>query len=183
MRTRPRDLIGRTRHPLERVPRWAWISFATTVLVVTGGFLQRDYAKVVALREADAREWRIDGPPCPRSSLAEFVGNHHRGPRSFTYEGVTFFRRHGHVECAPIYEKGGHSDRFHPVCQFTSPEDLMVRTDRGDFYFRPGPGQPATIRTTGRADPTCVMASKLTLANFSADNEQLARELAESSRR
>jgi hypothetical protein len=182
VRRRRIDPTAGSRNPLERLPRWAWIALGVLTLGVTGHYLGADYMEVVSIRVRDAREWRIDGPPCPRSSLAQFVGNHHKGPRSFQYEGVTFFRRYGHVECAPIYEKDGRSDRFHPVCQFTGPGDLMVRTARGDFYFQPGVGHPATV-SAGPGDPTCVMATKITLQDFSADNEQLARELAESMRR
>jgi hypothetical protein len=183
MRRRRRiDPAAGSRNPLERIPRWAWIGFAAIVLAVTAGLLGNDYMKVVNMRVRDAREWRIDGPPCPTITPADFIGNHRKAPRSFEYEGVRFFRRYGHVECAPVYERGGRSDRFHPVCQFTSPGDLMVRTGQGDFYFQPGPGQPATV-SAGRGEPTCVMAAKITLKNFAADNEQLARETADAARR
>jgi hypothetical protein len=69
------------------------------------------------------------------------------------------------VACAPIYEDGGRGRRFHPSCQFTSPGDLMVRTKRGAWYFRAGPGRAATI-STARDEARCVLASRYTIANF-----------------
>lgn len=109
-------------------------------------------------RIADAKAWAIDGPPCPRITRAQFLTPGLKGPRRFDYEEVTFFRRFGHVACAPIYEKGGRGRRFHPACQFTSPGDLMVRTAKGEWYFRAGRGQPATIFTT-QDEARCVLAS------------------------
>ena len=158
-----RDVIGRRHpHPFERVPRWAWWTFALAVAAYSGWFLTSNYRKLVDERVADARAWRIDGPACPASNRALFLGVHHKPPRKFDYEGVTFIRRFGHVSCAPVYEKGGKSDRFYPVCQFTSPGDLLIRTRRGEFYFQPGPGQPATV-STAHGQARCVMASNFLL--------------------
>jgi len=170
MRPAPRGLGVRLRHPFERVPRIAWGLFGAAVLVSSYWYLASEYRDQVKLRIADARAWRIDGPPCSRITPAEFLGNHKKGPRRFEYEGVTFFRRNGHVECAPIYEDGGTSDRFHPVCQFTSPGELLIRTPKGDWYFQPGPGQPATVFASRDAPPRCVLAAKLTLATMMGED-------------
>lgn len=122
---------------------------------------------VRAGRIADARAWAIDGPPCPQITEAEFLGNHHKGPRRFDYEGVSFFRRYGHVTCSPVYEHGGTSKRFHPVCQFTSPGDLLIRTPKGEWFYRVGPGRPATVSVPGQ-EARCVLAARITIANFNA---------------
>lgn len=158
-----RDLVRRFPHPLERVPRGVWVVVGAAVAVHAGWFLTSNYRALVAERVRDARDWRIEGPPCPSSDRAAFLGVHHKPPRRFDYEGVAFFRRVGHVSCSPVYEKGGRSDRHYPVCQFTGPDDLMVRTRNGDWYFRPGPGQPATVSTQDGV-ARCVMAANFTIA-------------------
>lgn len=158
-----RDIVRRrNRHPFERIPRWAWASFAAAVTVWSGWILTSNYRAVVAARVQDAKDWAISGPPCPVSDRATFLQPHRKGPRRFEYEEVTYFRRFGHVSCAPVYEKGGRSDRFYPVCQFTSPDDLLIRTPRGEWYFKPGPGQPATVSARDGI-ARCVMASKFSL--------------------
>jgi hypothetical protein len=155
-------------HRFSRVPLW----FLALITVAGAGVFfwhqHRVYQVVLAGRIADAKEWRIDGPPCPIITKAQFLGLHHKGPKKFEYENVSFFRRYGHVSCAPVYEKGGRSSRFYPVCQFTGPGDLLIRTKKGDWYFQPGPGQPATV-STPRDQARCVMASKFTMKSVLAE--------------
>ena len=150
------------RHPFARVPRWGWIAFAAAVAVTSGWYLTSNYRKAVALRIADAKAWKIDGPPCPRITQAQFLGVHHKPPQRFEFEGVVFFRRYGHADCAAIRDRGGRGDHRFPVCQFTSPGDLLIRTPTGEWFFRPGPGQPATVSTALGA-PRCVMNAKFRL--------------------
>ena len=157
----PRGYVVASPHPFRRIPRWAWIAFVA-VAVWSGWYLTTNYRAAIALRVADAKAWTIDGPPCPTSDAARFLGVHHKPPRRFEFEGVVFFRRYGHVECAAIRNDGGHGERLHPVCQFTSPGDLMIRTEGRDWYFAPGPGRPATVSTANGA-PSCVLASHFTL--------------------
>jgi hypothetical protein len=158
----PSGLFVAPRHPLAHVPRWAWIAFVAAVTLSSGWYLTSNYRKVVAQRVADAQAWRIDGPPCPNITQAQFLGVHHKPPRRFEFEGVVFFRRHGHADCAAIRDRGGRGDHRHAVCQFTSPGDLLIRTPAGDWFFRPGPGQPATVSTSGPR-PACVMNAKFRL--------------------
>lgn len=155
------------RHALSRVPRVVWYGLMALGVGVFAWHMVSKDVEIRRGRVADAKAWAIDGPACPRITRAEFLGRGQKGPRGFTYEDVTFLRRFGHVACAPIYEKSGLSRRFHPACQFTSPGDLMVRTEKGEWYFRAGPGQPATIFTT-QGEARCVLASNYTVANFNA---------------
>jgi hypothetical protein len=125
--------------------------------------LADNYLTVQRTRIADARAWAIAGPACPRITETQFLEGSRKPIRKFDYEEVTFLRREGHVDCAPIYDGGGRSTRFHAVCQFTDPEGLLVRTMKGDWAFRLGPGQPATVSTVG-GEARCVMAAKITRA-------------------
>ncbi len=157
-----RGYVVSSPHPFTRVPRWAWIGFVAVVTTWSGWYLTTNYREAIARHVADAKAWRIEGPPCPPSTKARFMGVHHKPPQRFEFEGVVFFRRYGHVECAAIRDRAGRGDHLYDVCQFTSPGDLMVRTPSGDWYFQPGPGQPATVSTAGPS-PRCVMASNFTL--------------------
>jgi hypothetical protein len=139
-----------------------WVGFAATVLVGSGWFLGSNHRAVLRQRIVDAEAWRIEGAPCPTGAEAQFLRPHQKPLRRFTFQDVTFFRRHGHVSCAAIRDRGGRGDRLHAVCQFTSPGDLMIRTRSGDWYFRPGPGRSATVSTATGA-PRCVMASQFSL--------------------
>ena len=157
-----RDRAVLSSHPFTRVPRWGWAAFAVVVTAWSGWYLTTNYRAEIARRVADAKAWKIAGPPCPRITAGQFLGRHRKSARRFDFEGVAFFRRYGHVECAAIRNAGGRGDRRHPVCQFTSPGDLLIRANGLDWYFRPGPGQPATI-SLAQGRPACVMASHFTL--------------------
>ncbi|RAK69143.1 hypothetical protein [Phenylobacterium kunshanense] len=161
MPSRRRDAF-RVRHPLERIPRAAWPFLIAGLLVASGWYLSRNYMALRDARVRDYEAWQIEGSACPVIGEAEFLRGRGRGPRHFAYGGVDFFRRHGHVSCAPIYYDQGRSSRFYPVCQFTSPGDLLVRVDGRDWYFRPGPGQPATV-SVAHGQARCVMASNFTI--------------------
>lgn len=152
----------RSSHPFRIVPKWGWIAFTAVVTAWSGWYLTTNYRDAIQLRIADAKAWRIEGPPCPRITQAQVLRPRQKGLRRFEFEGVVFFRRYGHVECAAIRDDGGRGGRLYPVCQFTSPTDLIVRTDDGEWYFRPGPGRPATISTANGA-PSCVVASAFSL--------------------
>lgn len=153
------------RHALSRVPRVVWYGL---VLLGLAWFAAQVTARNLEIRRgriADAKAWAIGGPPCPQITRAEFLVHGLKGPKRFDYEEAAFYRRFGHVTCAPIYDRGGRGRRFHPVCQFTSPGDLLIRTDAGEWYFRPGAGQPATV-SVEHGQARCVMAARYTIANF-----------------
>jgi hypothetical protein len=101
-----------------------------------------------------AADWTIEGPACPAAGPGPSKSRY-----LMTFHGVEFGRRFGHAECAFIRGPAGHG----PVCQFTSPADLEVRTEGGVFRYAPGIGQPATISVIGEAPPSCVMATRFEL--------------------
>ena len=157
---------ARQRGPLG-IPRRAWI-VATVVAAAFGAWrLTDNYLTIQRTRIADAKAWAITGPPCPRITEAVFLDGSRKPIRKFDYDEVTFLRRDGHADCAPIYEDGGRSTRFHGVCQFTNPESLLIRTRKGDWAFSPGPGQPATV-STANDEARCVLAAKITRAEMEA---------------
>jgi hypothetical protein len=124
------------------------------------GWWALDHALTVQRTKlSDAKVWDVRGPACPRISEAQFLSGRKKGPQGFDYEGVGFYRRAGNAECASVYEDGGRSDRFFPVCEFTKPQELLIRTAAGDHYFALGPRQPATV-TVRRGQPHCVLGGR-----------------------
>ncbi len=109
----------------------------------------------------DAKAWTISGPPCPSLTRQGFLAAGLEAPHSFDYDDVRFDRRFGHMSCAVIQDNGGKGPGSYPVCQFTSPAAIVVATRKGEFYFAPGIGQPATI-SAPHGQPVCVMNSKFT---------------------
>jgi hypothetical protein len=96
-----------------------------------------------ALRAA----WNIAGPPCPPLTPAGSLSAWF--PREFTYEGVSFERRFGHVMCVAPPKTGFINPEVYSVCQFTGPDTIRVTTAGKAVAFKPGVGQPATVTVRG----------------------------------
>ena len=54
-----------------------------------------------------AREATIEGPPCPSLTRAQFDARGLKAPKATLYEGVTFARRVGHMDCSILRYGGG----------------------------------------------------------------------------
>ena len=133
---------------------------ALPVYVYRGAYL-RDREEALTL----AREWAISGPPCPSLSRAEFEARGLKVTRGLVYEDAIFYREFGHISCTGLRHASGWSQRLYPVCQFTSPKALRVTSGDRDWYFAPGPGQPATVSVRdGQA--RCVLAANFTIRNL-----------------
>ncbi|HEX7885226.1 MAG TPA: hypothetical protein VF474_04555 [Phenylobacterium sp.] len=133
------------------------IALAIPVLLFGGSYLRQRNAAL-----ARAAEARIDGPPCPSLTRTQFEAQGLRAPKATFYEGVTFARQFGHMECRSLRYGGGWGTEVYPVCQFTSPKALKVTTASGEWYFAPGVGQPATVGAP-HGQARCVMASNFTM--------------------
>lgn len=106
-------------------------------------------------QQALRKVWNITGPPCPPLSAplpaAPWI------PRGFTYEGVSFERRFGHVMCTAPPKTALLTPETYTVCQFTGPDRLRVTTTAGKvFAFKPGVGHPATV-TVRDGRVSCVL--------------------------
>lgn len=109
-----------------------------------------------------AQEWSINGPPCPEISAADFADRHLKAPHGTRYEDTVFFRQFGHLTCTSVNYNGGTGLGVYAVCQFTSPNVLRVQTPKGEWFFVPGPGRPATV-VTPHDVAHCVLASNFKL--------------------
>jgi len=123
-----------------------------------GGTFLKERAENIAL----ARDWSVDGRPCPQITRAQFDARRLKANKGLIYEDVKFYRQIGHMSCSSIINDGGTGLGVYAVCQFTGPNVLRVVTAKGEWIFEPGMGQPATIATP-HGEAHCVMASNFTL--------------------
>ncbi|WP_296598404.1 hypothetical protein [Phenylobacterium sp.] len=141
---------------------------AVVAVALPGWFLVQSY---LGKREAAlflASEARVSGAPCPSLTKAQFQARGLKAPKATYYEGVIFGRQFGHMECRSLRYGGGWGTKVYPVCQFTSPKSLKVTTPKGEWYFAPGPGQPATVGAP-HGEAQCVMASNFTIGKLVGD--------------
>ncbi|MBL8772630.1 MAG: hypothetical protein JNK30_14705 [Phenylobacterium sp.] len=136
---------------------WVGPTILAAIAVLVVGGLGARYLRIHQMRVDDAKAWAIEGPPCPQITEAELLAAP-RGLRRSDYGEVSFERSKGEMECATIFVDGGRGDASYPVCQFDRPSDLRVRTARGEWRFRPGPGRPATVSTRDGV-ARCVLAT------------------------
>jgi len=121
-----------------------------------------DYLRQRDLAFARAAEAKVEGPPCPQLTAAEFAARKLRIARLTNYEDVIFGRQFGHMNCSSLRYGAGWGTAIYPVCQFTSPSALYVKADKGEWFFAPGPGQAATVAVP-RGEARCVMDSNFRL--------------------
>lgn len=139
----------------------AWIG----VLVAVGMVGAIVYGGVSKSRQdaADkAAKWESQGPVC--ELLAALPAGERMSSNVTQVQDVQFRRASGHVACTEIGDDQGRSDRLVPVCQFTSPSVVEVKTPKGTFVFRPGPGLPATIIVRA-GQPECASAGNNAVFN------------------
>jgi hypothetical protein len=105
----------------------------------------------------DPRSVAVTGPPCPSVSHAAFV-EPLKADQIFEFFDVRFGRRFGGADCAEATTVGTFGMTTHPVCQFSSPAVLAIKTAKGMFYFEPGVGRVATVSIVDDT-PRCVLAS------------------------
>jgi hypothetical protein len=116
---------------------------------------QRDFAL------GRAREAAVEGPPCPEISRAAFEARRLKKFKATLYEDVVFGRQFGHMDCATLRYGGGWGLGTYPACQFTGPGLLQVKTAKGEWFYAPGVGKPASVGTP-HGTAVCVMASNFT---------------------
>ena len=122
------------------------------------------------LRQRDAalfraREAAVEAPPCPEVTRAQFEARRLKRFKATLYEDVVFGRQFGHMDCSALRYGGGWGTSTYPVCQFTGPGLLSVKTAKGEWFYAPGPGQPATIGAP-RGQARCVMGSNFTIGKL-----------------
>lgn len=101
--------------------------------------------------QAAHKAWNVAGEPCPEvaAPAPNMLGK--KPLRHFTYGGVRFSRKVGHVDCIALPEDAMPWERTvnYRVCQFTGPGVLGVTLDQRTRWFQPGWGRPATVTVRG----------------------------------
>jgi hypothetical protein len=111
----------------------------------------------------------IIGTPCKPASGA-YILNPPMLAKRFNFESATFSRRVGDVLChGKDFETPFHHNTD-SICQFSAPDSVSIRTNRGLFYFDTGPGQDATVFVE-RGVARCVLSSPYWSAHYRANTE------------
>ena len=134
------------------------------IVLVGTGYFAWDAWRGRNVDIATARNWDIEGPPCPTLTAADWTARREQAPKIIDYDGVRLGRWAGDVSCSDVHARGGTAAfTIDKVCEFTNPMTLSVASKAGTFYFLPGVGQPASL-VIHKDVPRCVMASKFTRA-------------------
>jgi hypothetical protein len=116
-------------------------------------------------RKADAAEaafWSLDGQPCPTIDKAAYA--HAPGKAKVTaFEGASFEYRVGHMMCTLRPHKGLAGGDY-PVCQFTGPVLLGVKTAQTQAYFAPASVQAARVAILD-GQPRCVLVHRFRMSD------------------
>ncbi|THD80608.1 MAG: hypothetical protein E7812_07720 [Phenylobacterium sp.] len=134
------------------------LAAVATTAAIFGPSLVVDRRKAIAT----AKTWTLSGPPCQALTTAAYGKQWFKATKGFEWDGVIFGRGAGHAECQDVTYGGGRGLGVYPVCQFTTPQVISVKTDKGLFYFTPGLGKGATVAAP-HGLPTCVVASNFNL--------------------
>ncbi|MFL5295421.1 MAG: hypothetical protein ACJ798_03470 [Phenylobacterium sp.] len=134
---------------------------AVLVLTLGMGMVTWNWVRGRSVDIATAREWTIDGPPCPALTETQWTAGHQQTPKAFDYDGITLARWSGDAFCSDVKTAGGAGFGTDRICQFTNPTALTVTSKAGTFRFLPGVGQPATV-VIHEGVARCVLASKFT---------------------
>jgi hypothetical protein len=144
--------------------QWAAVALGVALFLGFAGWLYGgSYMRQREAALSRAAESKVEGPPCPAISRAEFEARRLKRFKATLYEGVVFGRQFGHMDCRALRYGGGWGTSTYPVCQFTGPGLLQVKTRQGEWFYAPGPGQPATAGAP-RGQARCVMGSNFTIA-------------------
>ena len=143
-----------------RPSRAIWIGVAVS-LSVTAAILAGLARYEHRIGSGVAENWAIKGPPCPTISPPDYQRKYARTERIAEFSGDLYARQVGHMSCRSVPDPGGLGFISHPVCQFTGPVALRVRTSQGETLFEMGIGQRATI-SIAHGETTCVVGGNFT---------------------
>jgi len=99
----------------------ALIAAAIPAWMFGGSFVRQREAALSRASEA-----KIDGPPCPSLTRAQFEAQGLKAPKATLYEDVVFARQFGHMDCSLLRYGAAWTTEVYPVCQFTSPKALKI---------------------------------------------------------
>jgi hypothetical protein len=95
---------------------------------------------------AENEAWTVVAPACPEMSQLQFsrLPRLDTALRTTAFDEVIFTRQTGAMACNRVVSNGGRGFDRHPVCQFSGPGALVVRSGRNTRRFNAGL-HPATV--------------------------------------
>lgn len=108
--------------------------------------------------ETMKRDWAVQGPPCPEVAVPSPYMLGKRPMKVFSYGGLKFGRKTGHVECVALPEPTAPWEKTvnYRVCQFTGPGLVSLTMEGKTTWYQPGWGRATTVTVRhGRA--SCVV--------------------------
>ena len=122
--------------------------------VIPGYIILETWMNLVTMK----RDWAVEGPPCPEFERPTPPMLGKKPLKHFTYGGVRFSRKNGHVDCAALPEDRLPWQRAenYRVCQFTGPGLVGVTLGGRTRWFFPGWGKPTTV-TVRHGQARCVV--------------------------
>ena len=84
-------------------------------LAFAGWLYGGDYMRQRSLALGRAGDAKVEGPPCPQLTAAEFAARKLKAPKLSNYEGVVFGRQFGHMDCSALRYGAGWGTETYPV--------------------------------------------------------------------
>ena len=139
------------------------LAVAVLSTVAVAAFYGYAYLRDQGKAKARAESFDFAGAQCEALGPADMAARRLKIRNKFLYEEIEFGRAVGHADCAAL-KTGFLGLSTVPACQFTSPAALVVTTRKGEFFYVPQAGQPATV-VVHDGVPKCVLGGKFTLTN------------------
>jgi hypothetical protein len=104
-----------------------------------------------------AKEWTLEGPPCPVVDKPSRLAIRRKRPMTMQYGGATFTRSFAAVSCGAVPINPYWPSENYYVCRFNNPGAVVVQAAGRRVTFEPPVGEPATI-TVRRGQVSCAVA-------------------------
>jgi hypothetical protein len=151
------DFGSVARHPALRAAERVGVAVTVVAAVAVAlGALGLQWQSKRDDERAYAAAWTTVGPPCPPISRDWFARLQIEHPTPFAFQGIAGVMAHGGVSCTTIDYADGRRTAPFPVCQFSAPFAVMLKTPRGDLYVEPGVGRQVSVTLRG-GDLRCLV--------------------------
>jgi hypothetical protein len=152
-----RDFGSVARHPALRVAERVGIAVTVVAAVMVAlGVLALQWQSRRDDAKAYAAAWTMAGQPCPQISRDWFTRLQIEHPAPFAFEGIRGVMAHGGVSCTTLDYADGRKTPPFPVCQFSAPFAVALKTAKGDVYVEPGVGRQVSVTLRG-GDLRCLV--------------------------
>lgn len=138
--------------------QWIHTAGVLGVLAIAAAVPAIVVMETLAVGRVRADAFDVAGAPCPTVVRPGPALLGRRPMKTFTYGGVGFGRKTGHVTCMTLDEGGPFRRRSTRNCQFTAPWLISISSGGTTRYFAPGAGRPATVRVSAEGRASGILA-------------------------